>query len=513
MNFNNFRIAVRLRLGFLLVLALTALMTGIGVWRLHEINDSAGEMTERYLVTERLASEWATIIKTNGILAVSLVKSDKPDDVKYFKEEMARSSVRASEIETAIEALTQGGQGREVLDAMQSERQHFNAVRNDVFAIKEHGDDAAALAALGSQLLPAMKLYSEKLAALVSFERAQIDGAAKGIETNYGSGRNLLVGLGLLALALGLVVAWRLGLGITRPLEHAVAAARAVASGNLTGRIAANGTDEIAQLLNALQEMSDSLLRTVRDVHAGSDSIAQASSQIATGNQDLSARTEQQASSLQETASALEELTSTVDRNAADAQRANELAAAASRVAVEGGDAVGQVVRTMGSISEASERIVQIIGVIDGIAFQTNILALNAAVEAARAGEQGRGFAVVASEVRSLAQRSATAANEIKSLIGDSVNRVASGTQLVEAAGVTMRKIVSSVREVTDIVTGISAATRAQSEGIGEINRAVSQMDQVTQQNAALVEEAAAAAASLKEQASRWTQVVGVFQV
>jgi len=259
--------------------------------------------------------------------------------------------------------------------------------------------------------------------------------------------------------------------------------------------------------------MNDSLLKIVREVRLGTDTIATASTQIASGNLDLSSRTEEQASSLEETASAMEELTSTVKQNADNARQANQLAVSASAVAQEGGDVVGQVVATMGSINDSSKKIVDIISVIDGIAFQTNILALNAAVEAARAGEQGRGFAVVASEVRSLAQRSAAAAKEIKVLIDDSVEKVTSGSKLVEQAGSTMAEVVGSVRRVTDIVGEISAASQEQSTGIEEVNRAITQMDEVTQQNAALVEEAAAAAQSLQDQAGKLAQVVGVFKL
>jgi methyl-accepting chemotaxis protein len=265
--------------------------------------------------------------------------------------------------------------------------------------------------------------------------------------------------------------------------------------------------------MRALQDMNDSLAKVVSEVQQGTHSIAGAAAEIATGNLDLSARTEQQAGSLEETASSMEELTSTVRQNAANAAQANQMAQAASSVAARGGDIVGKVVDTMGSIESSSRKIVDIIGVIDGIAFQTNILALNAAVEAARAGEQGRGFAVVASEVRSLAQRSAAAAKEIKTLIGDSVDQVAVGTKLVQHAGETMNEVVTSVARVTDIMAEITTATREQTGGIEQVNEAIVQMDQVTQQNAALVEEAAAAATSMQEQAGHLAQLVSRFQL
>jgi methyl-accepting chemotaxis protein len=285
------------------------------------------------------------------------------------------------------------------------------------------------------------------------------------------------------------------------PAERLRKVARTVADGDLTSRVDVTTTDETGQLLQALKEMNSSLVKIVGDVRTGTDNMASASSQIASGNLDLSSRTEEQASSLEETASSMEEMTSTVKQNADNARQANQLAASASEVALCGGSVVAQVVDTMSSINESSKKIVDIIGVIDGIALQTNILALNAAVEAAPAGEQGRGFAVVASEVRNLAQRSAAAAKEIKGLIGDSVEKVDLGARLVEQAGTTMGEIVDSVKRVTDIMSEITCASQEQTSGIEQINQAISQMDQVTQQNAALVEEAAAAAESLQERA------------
>jgi len=318
------------------------------------------------------------------------------------------------------------------------------------------------------------------------------------------------------AAGAGFALAW-LGLGqflvrtVFRPLDEAVHVARAIAGGDLV-RFDVRRGDEITGLLRALNQMSANLFAIVADVGANVTGVMSASSQIASGNQDLSSRTEQQASSLEQTAASMEELTSTVKQNADNARQANQLAVSASEVAVKGGSVVSQVVDTMGSINASSRKIVDIIGVIDGIAFQTNILALNAAVEAARAGEQGRGFAVVASEVRSLAQRSATAAKEIKTLIGDSVEKVEEGSKQVEEAGRTMEEIVGSVKRVTDIMGEITAASQEQTSGIEQINQAITQMDQVTQQNAALVEEASAAAQSLQEQADGLVKAVRVFR-
>ncbi len=308
-----------------------------------------------------------------------------------------------------------------------------------------------------------------------------------------------------------------MGLMLTRKLVtslmEAVKIAQTVASGDLTYNIVASSKDETGQLLQALKEMNDSLVLIVGQVRAGTDTIATASGQIASGNLDLSARTEQQASSLEETASSMEELTSTVKQNAANAQQANDLAESASDIALKGGAVVSQVIHTMGSIDESAKKIVDIIGVIDGIAFQTNILALNAAVEAARAGEQGRGFAVVASEVRNLAQRSAAAAKEIKALISNSVEQVDAGSKLVNQAGATMDEVVASVKRVSSIISEITTAGREQTSGIEQINQAITQMDTVTQQNAALVEEAAAAASSLQEQAGTLAHLVSTFKI
>ena len=323
----------------------------------------------------------------------------------------------------------------------------------------------------------------------------------------------LLTGFGLVIIVASIFVFWALSRSITTPLRDAVAVAQQVAAGELDSNVSVTGSDEISELLQALKNMDDSLLKIVGEVRQGTDAIATASQEIASGNSDLSSRTESQASSLEETASSMEELTDTVRQNAENARQANQLVVSASEFAKKGGKVVGQVVTTMGSIKESSRKIVDIIGVIDGIAFQTNILALNAAVEAARAGEQGRGFAVVAAEVRNLAQRSAGAAKEIKALIGDSVEKVDQGSRLVDEAGKTMDEMVTSVQHVADIMSEITAASQEQSAGIGEVNQAIAQMDEMTQQNAALVEQAAAAAESMQEQAALLADAVSVFKL
>jgi methyl-accepting chemotaxis protein len=368
---------------------------------------------------------------------------------------------------------------------------------------------ALAQGALGETYVP----VRENIRALI---KLQLDVGKTEYEqavVRYESAQRMSIGLIVIGIVLGLSVGTLLIRGISRSIREALHLANSVAEGDLTQTIRIESNDEIGQLLIALQKMNKGLVTIVSEVRSGTETIASASGQIAAGTQDLSSRTEEQASSLEETASSMEELTSTVKQNADNARQANALAETASTVAAKGGEVIGQVVGTMGEINDSARKIVDIIGVIDGIAFQTNILALNAAVEAARAGEQGRGFAVVASEVRNLAQRSAAAAKEIKSLIDNSVERVEAGSQLVNDAGATMQDIVESVRRVTDIMEEITAASVEQTAGIEQINQAVSQMDEVTQQNASLVEEAAAASEAMQDQAAQLAQVVSVFKL
>jgi len=349
--------------------------------------------------------------------------------------------------------------------------------------------------------------------ALIKLQLDVAKGEYEASESLYAMARNLSIAvMGFGVLLAGLIGFWLIR-AISGPLNEAVRIAKCVAAGDLTQRIEVRSQDETGKLMQAMKNMNESLVNIVGQVRTGTETISVASRQIAAGNLDLSSRTEEQAASLEETASSMEELTSTVKQNAENARQANQLVVSTADVAVKGGKIVGQVVDTMASIKQSSRKIADIIGVIDGIAFQTNILALNAAVEAARAGEQGRGFAVVAAEVRNLAQRSAGAAKEIKALIEDSVGKVDAGGKLVNEAGKTMDEIVSSVKRVTDIMSEIAAASQEQSAGIEQVNQAVGQMDEVTQQNAALVEEAAAAAESLQDQAAQLVQAVSVFKL
>ena len=368
---------------------------------------------------------------------------------------------------------------------------------------------AMAMQSADSQFQGMLKHFEELVQLEKKLAQESYERSASAFRTAVG----LLITITLLALAISGVIALYMSGVIVRPLRRAIAAADQIASGDLSGDIVSRSTDETGQLLNALSAMTQSLRTLVGEVANGAHTVHDTSAQIAQGNLDLSQRTEEQASTLEETASSLEELTSTVTQNAQSAKQASQLAVDASDVARKGGSVVGQVVSTMTGISASSKKIADIISVIDGIAFQTNILALNAAVEAARAGEQGRGFAVVAAEVRNLAQRSAAAAKEIKMLIGDSVDKVEAGTKLVDAAGKTMQEIVTSVTKVSELIAEIAAASQEQSAGIGQVNTAITQMDQVVQQNASLVEEATAATESMKDQATSLLQTVSRFKL
>ena len=509
----NVSIGVRLGLGFAVILLFSMLITGISVWRLHDVATATRTMMEQPLAKERYISDWYSKIDSGIRRTTAIVRSSDTSLGPYFAEEAKQSSVVSGELQKKIEALISGPQETELFRQVSDMRKVYLDAREQVSKLKAAGQAEEADKAFQAVFVPGSTKYQKVIMNMLEHQRASIDATAREIDAVAKTSRNLLLALAALALGFGVVCAWVLTMGIVRPLRTAVDIARKVADGDLTAQIDASAKDETGQLLQALKDMNTSLLNIVSEVRTGTDSIATSSTEIAAGNQDLSSRTEEQAGSLEETASSMEELTSTVKQNADNARQANQLAASAAQVAVKGGEVVAQVVGTMESINASSNKIVDIISVIDGIAFQTNILALNAAVEAARAGEQGRGFAVVASEVRNLAQRSASAAKEIKTLIGASVEQVNAGSMLVAQAGSTMNDIVDSVQRVSDIITEITAASSEQSVGIDEINRAIGQMDAVTQQNAALVEESAAAAESMQHQAHNLAQVVSVFKL
>ncbi|MGK5068659.1 methyl-accepting chemotaxis protein [Janthinobacterium sp. RT4P48] len=509
----NLKIGVRLGGGFAAVLLLLTSLTVVGIVQMQSASKETDALVNVKVRNERLIGEWTKVIEVNAARTAAAWKVSDPAHQKQFETEMAASSARATEIQNDIGKSQLNAEEQALYQEVLSTRKAYTEVRKNVFKAKNAGDLELGTRLYEGDMAVKRDIYLASLKKLEVLEAKLLNDTAAQIRSRYENGRLLLISLGVAAILLGIACAYWITRSITRPITRAVEVAEAVSAGDLTSHIVVESRDETGQLMHALKNMNDKLVSIVGQVRAGTDSISTASSEIAAGNLDLSSRTEQQASSLEETASSMEELTSTVKLNADNARSANQLAIDASQIASKGGAVVSEVVSTMGSINDSSRKIVDIISVIDAIAFQTNILALNAAVEAARAGEQGRGFAVVASEVRNLAQRSSQAAKEIKGLIDDSVQKVEAGSQLVDKAGRTMDEIVQSISHVTQIMNQITDASDEQRTGIEQVNQAIGQMDQVTQQNAALVEEAAAAAESMQEQAAKLADVVGLFKL
>jgi len=515
MRFSDIGISRKLYLGFGLVVVILAVLLGAAYTNFSRLAQANGWNNHTHEVMAEAHSILESLLNMEtGERGYALTG----DDASLAPLKSGQTDFNAH-VEQARKLTSDNPAQQDRLQKLQQAQQAwFSQAVEPVLALRRKANDGASIDPVlafereghGRQGMDAMRSMLKDISGAEAGLLVQRAADAASLQSLTA---NTLIFGGLLTIALAAALAWILSRSIVLPLEYAVRIARTVAAGDLTSRIEAGSHDETGQMLQALGDMNRSLVDIVGEVRRGTDTIATAATEIAHGNQDLSSRTEQQASSLEETASSMEQLTSTVKQNAASARQANQLAASASDVAVKGGAVVAQVVQTMNSISDSSKLIVDIIGVIDGIAFQTNILALNAAVEAARAGEQGRGFAVVATEVRNLAQRSAAAAKEIKALIGSSVEKVGAGSKLVEQAGGTMTEIVDSVRRVTDIMQEIASASEEQIAGIEQINEAISQMDNVTQQNAALVEQAAAAAEALQEQALNQARVVGVFKL
>ena len=519
MNLAKMKVGTRLGLGFALVLVFLIAVTTVGIFRMAQIQDRLDHVISVNNVVSRLVLDMRTNVNDRiRTLRVLTLMSDPAD----MEPELNRVKDLAGKYNEAQNKLS----AKFAIEATAEEKALLATIKEqDALAVPAiakatelwlASNAEGATRVLIKEIRPAQIKWMAALDQLDALEdklnaQMQID-AAKG----FSSGRNFMIIMGLLAVGISIVAALMITRGLLKQLggepDYTASIASSIANGDLAVSIDTSGNDKDS-LLFEMKEMRNSLVDIVGQVRSGTETIGTASREIAAGNIDLSARTEMQASSLEKTASAMEELTSTVKQNADNAREANQLASVASDVAIKGGKVVSEVVNTMSSIDASAKKIVDIIGVIDGIAFQTNILALNAAVEAARAGEQGRGFAVVASEVRNLAQRSAGAAKEIKMLIDDSVEKVGAGTKLVGQAGVTMDEVVASVRRVTDIMSEIANASQEQSAGIEQVNLSIIEMDSMTQQNAALVEESAAAAQSLQDQASELSRVVSIFKL
>ncbi|NUT60649.1 methyl-accepting chemotaxis protein [Herbaspirillum sp. C9C3] len=507
------KLGARLALGFGLVLALLAGITALAIASLSTLHQDTRRIVEDRYPQVLLANDVLLRISENASAMRNLLLLD---DHQKLTEEIARIASGEAAITATLDQLQarlSSEQGRKSFAEILALRGKYQQGQQRFLQLASTGATMDASELLLTTLRQDQENTIARLKGYIAVGTRMMEHSGEEAAAQYHQKTRIMLGIALLAVLVGGGFAWWITRSITRPVRHAVEVAQQVACGNLASPIEPGKSDEIGQLLEALRQMNGSLTDIVGELRHGAETIATASSEIAGGNLDLSARTEQQAGSLEETAAAMEEITSTVRQNADNARAANELAAEASAVASRSGAVVQQVVATMAGISLASRRIVDIIGVIDGIAFQTNILALNAAVEAARAGEQGRGFAVVASEVRSLAQRSAGAAKEIKALIDDSVTQVDTGARLVEQAGSTMEEVVGSVRRVSHIVGEISEATQEQRTGIEQVNQAITHMDETTQQNAALVEQVAAAAQSLQDQSQRLRELVGVFRL
>lgn len=511
--FDNMTIKSRL---MLVIGMLSVLLVGIGGLGLYGINQSNAGLKTVYEDRTVVLADLSQILDQMQVVRMNAVMAANLNSIEVARQRTAMTAERDAGINTIWQkfmATYLVPEEEKLANTFARQWPAYQESRDRTMSLAMAGNFEAAIANATSDAGAKFDVAHATMLGLIELQSRVAAQEYAEAQSNF----DTVFMITSVAVAAGVILAVVIGMMLIRaivgPINEAVNVANAVASGDLTSRIDVTSNNETGRLMQALRLMNDNLVDLVGKVRSGTDSIYTASCEIASGNLDLSQRTEEQASSLEETASSMEELTSTVRQNADNARQANQLASGASEVAVRGGAVVGQVVQTMSAINDSSKKIVDIISVIDGIAFQTNILALNAAVEAARAGEQGRGFAVVATEVRTLAQRSAAAAKEIKELIGDSVSKVEDGTRLVDEAGATMNEIVNSVKRVTDIMAEISAASQEQSSGIEQVNQAVTQMDEVTQQNAALVEEAAAAAESMQEQAHALSQAVAVFKL
>ncbi|WP_458232412.1 methyl-accepting chemotaxis protein [Roseateles sp. P5_E8] len=517
MNLKNLRLRSKLMLGFALLAAVVLLVSGLALNSLSRSNDRFADYLTSVGQRERLATDLRGFATRRAIAARNLVLVTEAADRDVEKAAVTKAHEDTQKslgtLRAAMAKATDlAERDKAVFAEIERVEAQYGPVALAIVGMALDGKRDEAIAKMNKECRPLLAALLKATNEFINNEEEQGRERVLLAEQGYSSDRVVLLLVCAVAVAAAVLLGWTLSNAVTRPLARAVHLAEAVASGDLSSNIVIDSTDETGQLLTALKRMNDGLVDMVGRVRQSADSIATASQEIASGNHDLSSRTEQQASSLQQTAASMQQMTSIVQQTAESSRQASQLASAATEVAGRGGDVVQRVVTTMGEISDSSRKIADIIGTIDGIAFQTNILALNAAVEAARAGEQGRGFAVVAGEVRALAQRSAQAAREIKSLIGASVEKVAAGSQLVGEAGTTMGDIVSQVSRMTDLMAEINASANEQSSGIGQVNQSVASIDQGTQQNAALVEQSAAAAESLQQQAAGLLDVIAQFK-
>lgn len=513
MKIKDFSVGIRLAGSFSLILVLVMFMTVTGVGYLYSMLTSTDRVTEDYLLQERMAHEWQTGIESNGALGLVLLTSGDPDIRTYAQQRIEKTRARVDILQDKFNRELTSEQGIKLLKTIGEKRQVYADTLVKALQISEQGDREALNHFIESQQLPIINDYMASLQALVEYEKTRIDKADEVIDDNGTAAILTLIITGCMALLLGGVLAWLITRSITCPLISAVRIAREVAEGNLCVEIKVDSQDQLGQLMQALRDMCGSLSNTVREVRQGADNIALTAAEISSGNTDLSARTEEQAAGVEQTAATLEQLTATINNTAGNTAQVYQFVTETTAIVKQNGVVMSEVSSRMQEIYDTSSEMTAIIQVIDGIAFQTNILALNAAVEAARAGESGRGFAVVAGEVRNLAQRSASAAREIKELIDDSVSRIASGRTLVEKADRGMEDIISNVQSMEGLIDEIAKASREQGDGIAQINSAMGQIDSTTQQNAALVEQSAATAASLQNQSRILQEKVSVFRL
>ncbi|MDX5627349.1 MULTISPECIES: methyl-accepting chemotaxis protein [unclassified Brenneria] len=513
MNLSNWRIGTRLGAGFAFLVLMLLIVGSVAVTKLTDFNKKMDDIVSQdYPLTvksNQLIDELNAFLNNQQVLFLLTTQAEINHQLELGKE----NSVKISQLMDYLQKHVVDERSMAVLSSIGDIRRDFLASANKLSGFIVAGDVESATKEYFNVTHVAQQKYKDKVTELIDSQDAKMSESAQDVAESYRETLIVMAGVIIASIIAGLVIALSITRSVTRPIQDALVVAENVAKGDLTSEIKTDRKDETGMLLAALQNMNTSLRQIVTQVRDGAETISSAASQIAAGNQDLSARTEEQASSLEETASSMEQLTSTIKNTADNTLQATELAANTSDTVEKSGKMMTMVTQEMRGIRDSSQRMAEIIGVIDGIAFQTNILALNAAVEAARAGEQGRGFAVVASEVRALAQRSATAAKEIKELIDDSFNKVQDGMGLVEETGVTMNSLVTNVQGVNSIISEIAQASREQSDGINQINLAVGQIDTTTQQNAALVEESAAAALSLQDQAHNLTQTVSVFKL